>query len=97
MGAMECMHGFVPGMLLSDSIEPDLSHTSILYCCIRLLHKLECNHLMKKYSYVSCRLISRFFCFHFLFQLLSLAYVSIQNSYLDWTERKAVNGTTFYV
>jgi hypothetical protein len=31
MGTMECTHGSIPGMLLSDSFEPDLSHTSILY------------------------------------------------------------------
>jgi hypothetical protein len=31
MGTMECMHGSVPGMLLSNSFEPYLSHTSIPY------------------------------------------------------------------
>ena len=28
------MHTFIPGMLLSDFFEPDLSHTSILYTAI---------------------------------------------------------------
>jgi hypothetical protein len=36
-------------MLLFDSLEPDLSHASILYYYARPLHMLECNQVMKKY------------------------------------------------
>src|SRR5829696_297852 len=44
-GTMECIHvKSLPGMLLSDSFEPDFSHTSILYYWIQ-----QYNHLMKKY------------------------------------------------
>jgi hypothetical protein len=44
---MECMHDSVPGMLLSDSLELDLSHT--LSSMLLPLQILERNHLMKKY------------------------------------------------
>jgi len=37
----------VHGMLLSDSLEPSLSHTSILYCRSSS-QNLERNHLMKE-------------------------------------------------
>jgi hypothetical protein len=38
------MHDSVPGMLLSDCLEPDLSRTSILYCSDIFTTGLEHNN-----------------------------------------------------